>query len=110
MLSWLTVFLLPLVECSFPGGPSAPALGPELSLSRSLGRGGGRAGGAQGPRGHGSQQLAELQVHWSEPRPILVLRNFGSWSYEGGAITRGLWEILAAFPDTGRGVILLLYS
>ena len=43
-------------------------------------------------------------------RPLLVLRNFGSWSYEGGAITRGLWEILAAFPDTGRGVILLLYS
>ena len=29
----------------------------------------------------------------------LHYRNYGSWSYEGGAITRGLWEISNTFTD-----------
>ena len=29
----------------------------------------------------------------------LIHRNFGTWSYEGGHIVRGLWDILGAMPS-----------
>ena len=30
---------------------------------------------------------------------VITIRNFGSWSYEGGHIVRGLWDLLTVFPS-----------
>ena len=32
-------------------------------------------------------------------RTFIIIRNFGSWSYEGGHIVRGLWDLLTVFPS-----------
>ena len=30
---------------------------------------------------------------------VITIRNFGSWSYEGGHIVRGLWDLLTVLPS-----------
>jgi len=52
------------------------------------------------PAAEVAQRAVPAVLSAMEQSNWLHFRNFGSWSYEGGAITRGLWEISQTFNDT----------